>query len=76
MSIALVNQDYVIPILKKQLETELNELLKPIVAEATKKAEQEIQKALGRICIGLLDTQFSVERFGTDLRILVKYEKG
>lgn len=62
--------------LQKSLVIELNrqmlEAAEPIIQEALKRIEREMRQALAARLIGLIESNMSVERYGTDLRIVIK----
>lgn len=62
--------------LQKSLVSELNqqmlEAAEPIIQEALKRIEREMRQALAARLIGLIESNMSVERYGMDLRIVIK----
>lgn len=62
--------------LQKSLVSELNrqmlEAAEPIIQEALKRIEREMRQALAARLIGLIESNMSFERYGTDLRIVIK----
>lgn len=62
--------------LQKSLVIELNrqmlEAAEPIIQEALKRIEREMRQALAARLIGLIESNMYFERYGTDLRIVIK----
>ena len=75
MASTWINTDNMMRDLMSQMNKEMQEAAEPVIRKAVEDAEKEMRKRLGAMFVALIDRNFSVERCGTDLRILVKPDK-
>lgn len=71
----IINEETVLEQLKKQMNDEMLAAAEPVIKAAVVEAEKAMRKQLGSMFISLIEQSFSVERFGTDLRIIVKQDR-
>lgn len=76
MSSTWINTDNMMRGLKERMNLEMQAAAEPVIRKAVEDAEKEMRKRLGAMVVALIDNNFSVERMGNDLRILVKHDKG
>ena len=70
-----INVENMMRDLRAQMNKELQEAAEPVIRKAVEDAEKEMRRRLGTMFVALLDHSFSMERFGDELRILVKHDK-
>lgn len=58
--------------LKEVMNEELIAAAEPVIAEAIAKVEVELRKRLGTMLIAMIDQNFTMDRIGPDLRIVIK----
>lgn len=75
MASTWINTDNMLRDLMAQMNKEMQAAAEPVIRTAIEDAEKEMRKRLGAMFVALIDHSFSVERFGNDLRILVKHDK-
>lgn len=75
-TISLINEEYVNTVLRQQMNEAMVKAAKPILDKALKEMELVMQKQLGSMVIGFLDTHMEVETMGHSIRILIKHDKG
>ena len=66
-----INADKFVENLAASMNAEMVAAAEPIIKRAVEEAEREMRRKIGQMCISLIEHSFAVERFGTDLRILV-----
>lgn len=66
-----INSEKLMLDLKDKLNIEMQAAAEPVIRKAVEEAEKEMRKRLAEMFIAIIDSNFSVERMGTDLRILV-----
>lgn len=75
MASTWINSENMLAALQKQMNAEMVAAAEPVIKKAVEDAEKEMRKRLGAMFVALLDQGFSVEGFGTELRIIVKHDK-
>lgn len=60
---------------RQAIQKAMNEAAEPIIKQAVADAELEMRRRLGSSVLALLEKGYSIERFGTELRILVRIDK-
>jgi formate dehydrogenase maturation protein FdhE len=76
MAESWINQDAMLRSLMANLNAEMQKAAEPVLRKAVEEAEREMRKRLGALVVGLLEHEFSVERFGHELRITVMLGHG
>lgn len=76
MSANWINSENMLRELKERMNEELMAAADPIIKKAVEDAEKEMRKRLASMFVALIDQNFSIERHGYDLRILVQRENG
>ena len=71
MANLIINSEEILASLKIKLNEELQIAAEPIIQKALKDAEDVMRKKLASYFISYIDKNFSVERDGTDLRIVI-----
>jgi hypothetical protein len=61
--------------LKRKLNADMLSAAEPVLQKALVDAEKKMRESLASNVVAFLDHSFSVERYGSDLRILVKHER-
>lgn len=69
---SLINHDAFTKYLHENLNKEMLAAAEPFINVALERAEAEMRRKLAQSLISVIEQSFSVERFGTDLRIIVK----
>lgn len=70
----LLNTQAVYETLLPHLNEELKACAEPYLEKALEDIEKQLRQKIGSIVIGLLEHSFSVERYGDDIKILVRHE--
>ena len=68
----LINPDEALRILREKINKEMIAAAEPFIQEALVRSEKAMRERLGSLIISYIDQSFSVERMGTDLRIIIK----
>lgn len=76
MATTWINSDNMLAMLQKQMNEEMMLAAAPVIEKAVAEAKKEMQKKLGAMFVAMIDQSFSVERFGSNLRITVIHDKG
>lgn len=67
------------PSFLRSLQEEMNRQMlaaaEPVIQKAVQEVERAMRQRLGAMVIGLIEKSVEVDRFGPDLRILVKQAK-
>lgn len=75
MSTSFINSENMLASLKYQMNEEMMKAAEPEIQIAVANAEKAIRRRLGAMFISLIEQSFSIERYGNDLRIIVKQVK-
>lgn len=70
-----INSDIMLLAMKEKMSAEMMEAAEPVIRKAVEEAEKAMRRRLGQMFVALLDEHFSMERHGTELRIVVKHER-
>jgi len=71
-----INNDLFTKQLIAAINAQIVAAAEPIIQEALKQAEIEMRKKLAVIVVGMMEKNYSMERFGNDLRIIVRFDDG
>ena len=74
MAMTLLNNESAALILKQQMNKEMVSAAEPLIAAALVDIEATMRKKLGSMVISYLDNYMQVDRYGTDLRIIIKHD--
>ena len=69
---SLINQDVFLAQLHKKLNAEMLAAAEPLIKKAIEDIEAEMRRQLAQMLISVVEQSFAIERFGTDIRIIVK----
>lgn len=69
---SLITDDAMDVLIKDALNEGMLKAAEPIIQKALKEVEMEMRAKMASMLISYLDNQVSMERFGRDLRILIK----
>ena len=72
MSTELLNLDGFKSMFYAGLNSAMMEAAEPIIEKALDEIEVAMRERLGQKLIGVIDSDFSMERMGTDIRIIIK----
>lgn len=72
MSAAPIYGENALARLKEALSAEMQKAAEPVIQAAVAEAEKVIRQRVAAMCVSLVAKDFSMERFGTDLRITVR----
>ena len=67
----IINKDMFVKQLSKQIHEALLAAAEPIIEKAIDDTRKEMRKRLGAMVTGMLQDSYSIDRMGTDLRIIV-----
>jgi len=70
-----VDPDRMLKSLQEKMNSEMMAAAEPVIKKAVEEAEKEMRRRLGAMVVGLIEQSFSIERFGSDLRIHVKIDR-
>ena len=70
----LINSKVFQEMLKEKINKAMISSAQPILDKALEDIEAEMKKTLGSFVVGFLDAHLTIDRIGTDLRILVKHQ--
>jgi hypothetical protein len=70
-----VDGDKMLAVMKNQMNDEMMKAAEPVIKKAVEEAEKEMRRSLACMFIAIIDKGFSMDRYGDDLRILVKHER-
>lgn len=71
----LINSDAAIELLRRKMNIEMMTAAEPVIKKALEDIEITMRRKLGAMIIATINSSFSVERYGNDLRILVKHQQ-
>lgn len=60
--------------LKEFLNVEMLKVAEPLIQKSLKQVEQKMRTQVAQNLIAYLDHNMDIERFGSDLRILIRHE--
>ena len=67
-----IHADNALARLKAEMSFEMQRAAEPVIQQAIAQAEKAIRERVAEMCIALIAKDFSMERFGEDLRIVVR----
>lgn len=68
----IINQDALAKHIMEQINKEMLTAAEPAIKAAMENVEKEMRKKMAESLISFVESSFSMERFGPDLRIIVK----
>lgn len=74
MATTLLNPVAVEKILKDKLNRDMRKAAEPVIAKALDEIEKVMRDRLASTIVSYLETYIEVDRYGRDLRIIVKHE--
>lgn len=75
ISTSLINEEYFKQKLVQDLNKALTDAAEPVLQEALNKIERTMREKLASYVVSFIENEFIVERYGQDIRILVKHDR-
>jgi len=72
LSKTYINEEAFIDVIKDSMNAEMTKAAEPVIQKALKEIEAEMRAKLGAMLIATINNDYQIERFGSDLRIVVK----
>lgn len=68
----IINMDVALANLQAEINSQIAEAVEPIIQKAVQEAEVVIRKRVGEMVVGMIQSDYSIERMGNMLRIDVR----
>ncbi len=72
---SIIDTDVFLQVMRENINKDLLRAAQPVLDEALESIEKELRKKLGSIVISMIDSNFNIDRHGSDIRILVRQER-